>query len=143
MKIGGMKASFVAAGVMAIGIVLGGCSATPTVTTASTPATSTPATTPSMTPSTAATDGPLDAQSAWNACSVVADREYISQNPGATVAPFASNNTLETDGDGNTVIVVSMIPPEPIEGVGFIAMICTMSGTMNDPQVVKWMMKDI
>jgi hypothetical protein len=36
-----------------------------------------------------------------------------------------------------------MVPPEPIEGVGSILMICTMEGTADAPVVVKWSMKDV
>ncbi|WP_313543433.1 hypothetical protein [Leifsonia aquatica] len=57
--------------------------------------------------------------------------------------PFSDSTTLQTEVDGNTIITVAMLPPEPIEGAGSILMICTMEGTADAPVVVKWSMKDV
>lgn len=109
--------------------------------TASASPTATP--TAAAEPSTPAADGPLDARSAWEACRVVAEREYVAKNPGSEISPFSDRTTLDTDGDGTTYVVVGASLPEPVDGAGSMLIICTMEGTANAPVVVKWSMKDV
>jgi hypothetical protein len=117
--------------------VLSACSSGPAP--AETPAAASPTATSSAVP----TPAPLDARSAWNACAQVAQTEYVDKNEGSSIRPFSETTTLQTDGDGKTFVIVAVAPAHPIEGVGSIAIICSMSGTADAPHVDKWIMKDV
>jgi hypothetical protein len=140
-----LSAVTAAASALALAVLLGGCSEGPApahVAAGVSPSATAPtATTPTVESSSA--PQPLDAQSAWNACAAVAQEQYVAKNEGSAIVPFSSSTTLQTDGDGATFVVASVTPARPIEGVKSIAFICTMSGTADAPQIVKWIMKDI
>lgn len=151
MIFGGKPSVLAAAAALSVIASLVGCTAaaapsaqTATPTSIPTSARPTPAhlATATAVPTPVA-DAPLDARSAWEACAAVADREYISSFPEAEIHPFSSHVELETDADGNPFVVVGIKPPQPLEGVGSIIVICTMAGTAAAPEVVKWTMKDI
>lgn len=122
-----------------LSVALSGCSPGPAPADASAIASASP--TPSATEP--ATPQPLDARSAWNACAAVAQSNYVAQNPGSAIIPFSPATTLQSDGAGKTFVIVNVSPAQPIEGVGSIAVICTVSGTAVSARVDSWLFKDV
>ncbi|MEY9851159.1 hypothetical protein ABH923_000837 [Leifsonia sp. EB41] len=142
-----LSAVYAAVSAIALVVLLSGCSAglaPADATVSSVPtATTLTATTPPVVESSPAPQ-PLDAQSAWNACAETARENYVAQNPGSSINPFEpAKDQLTTAGDGSVIMIVSVKPPQPIEGVGSIVVICTMAGTADAPVVVEWTMKDV
>jgi hypothetical protein len=144
-----LSAVSAAVSALALVVLLSGCSDGPapadatasSVPTATTPTVTTP---PVVESSPTPTPQPLDAQSAWNACAETARENYVAQNPGSSINPFdPARDQLTTVGDGSVVMFVSVKPPQPVEGVGSIVVICTMAGTADAPVVAKWTMKDV
>jgi hypothetical protein len=147
MPYGGTRAAVTAAAVAVImSAALSGCvSGAPTG-----PATThvaEPTSTPSATPSDSAVPTPeaeTNAQLAWKACEAVAQEQYVSTHPGASIEPFsASRDTFQDFGDGSPRMMVGVSPAEPVDGSGGIVVICTMADTGSSPTVVSWTMKDV
>ncbi|WP_295127929.1 hypothetical protein [uncultured Leifsonia sp.] len=140
---GNRAASSALACALFVSVTLSACSSGPAPAETLSAASPTAAASAATTSSTPATPAPLDARSAWNACAQVAQTEYVDKNDGSSIRPFSETTTLQTDGDGKTFVIVAVAPAHPIEGVGSIAIICSMSGTADAPHVDKWIMKDI
>lgn len=106
-----------------------------------------PTPTPSATPSTTAAPGPeveSNEQIAWQACAAIAQKEYVSQNPGSSIEPFsAQRDTFQDFGDGTPRMMVGVQPPRSSDTVGGLVVICTMSDKGNAPTVVSWTIKDV
>lgn len=135
-----------AAGVVAVSpLALSGCAAgtggvpTPTVTTT---VTSTVTATPA--PSTASPDDPLDAQTAWTACAVLAQEVYGNQNPQEEMRPYdPAHPPTQREDDGTWQAYVFYPLQPPVEGAGSMVVVCQLDGTLGSPKLVKWLMKDV
>ena len=137
------KAVTLAAGAAAASLlVLAGCAAgagsgpTPTVTVTST-VTATPA------PATASPDDPLDAQTAWTSCAVLAQEVYGSQAPNAKMNPYNPEHPPKKQADGNWEVMIGYPIDPPVEGAGSVVVICHLGGTLGSPKLIDWATKDI
>jgi hypothetical protein len=108
--------------------------ATPTVTTTTT-VTATPA------PAAASPDDPIDALGAWTACAVLAQREYVNQQPESELRPYSDEQAPEPNGDGSFHAIVGVTPPPGTPG-GIVAL-CDVGGTRGNPVLTRFAMKDI
>ncbi len=134
------------AGALAIAAGISGCAAgaasdppasvpTPTVTVTTT---ATPA------PAVPSPDDPVDAMTAWTACAVLGQAEYINQTPGATLRPYDAAQAPTKNPDGTWNVIVSMAPPPGVhDGFASIVALCDISGTLGAPTLTRWTLKDI
>ncbi|WP_426516857.1 hypothetical protein ACPPVQ_19055 [Diaminobutyricibacter sp. McL0618] len=134
------------AGALLLAAALSGCSAaaagdppasapTPTVTVTMT---ATPA------PSTPSPDDPIDAATAWAACAVLGQAEYINQTPGSTLRPYDPKQPPTKNADGSWSVTVSMAPPPGThDGFASIVALCDIKGTLGAPTLIRWTLKDI
>jgi hypothetical protein len=137
----------VGAGALLIAAALTGCSSgaadppasvpTPTVTVTTT-TTATPA------PAAPAPADPIDAMTAWTACAVLGQAQYVNQTPGAELRPYDPTHPPTTNTDGSWNVIVSMAPPPGVhDGYASIVALCDISGTLGAPKLVRWTLKDI
>jgi hypothetical protein len=128
--------------VLPAALLLTGCAASsasspspaPTVTVTTT-ATATPA------PAAASPDDPLTALGAWTACTVLAQKEYVDENAGSVVRPFAAAQLPVKNPDGTFRAIVGITPSTEISG-GIVA-ICDIGGTVGAPTLKAFVLKDI
>jgi hypothetical protein len=135
-RLAAAAAIVVVAGSVLVGCAGGGAAAPATVT-----ATSTVTATPSAVAATASPDDPLDALSAWTACSVAAQRDYVSEHPGSAVVAYDPSHAPEKQPDGSLRTIVGITPPPGTDG-GIIAS-CDLTGTRGNPTLVNFTLKDI
>ena len=109
-----------------------------TVTVTAT-ATVTPAATP--TPAAAAPDDPVTPLAAWHACAVLGLREYLAQAEGAKLTPYDASKAPTRNEDGTYDAIVGFTPPPGTSG-GVVAL-CTIGGTLGQPTLVRFTLKDI
>lgn len=104
-----------------------------TVTTTATPA-----------PVVPSPDDPIDALTAWTACAVLGQAEYINRTPGAELRPYNPANAPTKNPDGSWNVIVSMAPPPGVhDGFASIVALCDISGTLGAPKLIRWTLKDI
>ncbi|KRC46894.1 hypothetical protein ASE16_15995 [Leifsonia sp. Root227] len=112
--------------------------ATPTVNDRETPTVVPPPPVHSPSP-----DDPIDALGAWQACEAIGLANYAADNPGAIPQPFDPEHPPTQNDDGTYQAMVGFALPQPTQGAASIVVICTVGGTLGDPAVVSWTMKDI
>ena len=113
-----------------------GASPAPTVTVTST-VTATPA------PATASPNEPLDAQTAWTACAVLAQEVYGRQVPTAKMTPYDPSHPPTKTSDGTWQVIIDYPIDPPVEGAGSVVVICHIGGTLGSPKLIDWATKDI
>lgn len=134
------------AGALAIAAGISGCS----IGAAGDPPASVP--TPTVTVTTTATpapaapspDDPIDAMTAWTACAVLGQAQYVNQTPGSELRPYDPTHPPTNNADGSWNVIVSMAPPPGVhEGYASIVALCDISGSLGAPKLLRWTLKDI
>lgn len=93
------------------------------------------------TPATASPDDAVTPLAAWHACAVLGLQEYLTQAEGAKLGPYDDSRAPTRNPDGSYDAIVGFTPPPGVSG-GVVAL-CTIGGTLGQPTLLRFTLKDI